>query len=79
MKTLVDENNRDGAPLSNEKIQHAVSIVTEETEGEIERNINEFTMNTSFQSPVQNKDISTINDFGYNDSDNQVGKISDPK
>ena len=39
-KTLVDDNNRNGAPLSNEKIQRAVSIVMEETEAEIERNIN---------------------------------------
>ena len=36
-------------------------------------------MDTLFQSPVQNKDISTINDSGYNDSDDQVGKISDSK
>ena len=34
-------------------------------------------MDTSFQSPVQNKYISTINNSGYNESDNQVDKISD--
>ena len=36
-------------------------------------------MGTSFQSPVQKKNISTINDSGSNELDNQVGKISDPK
>ena len=33
-------------------------------------------MDTSFQSPVQKKDISTIKYSGYNESDNQVDKIS---
>ena len=37
----------------------------EETEAELERNINEITMDTSFQYPVQKKDISKINDYGY--------------
>ena len=36
LKTLVDENNRNGAPFSNEKIQQAVRIVTKETEAELE-------------------------------------------
>ena len=36
-------------------------------------------MDTSFQSLVQKKDISTINDSGYNAPDNQLGKISDSK
>ena len=78
-KTLVDENNRNSAPLSNKNIQQAVSIFMEEMEVELERNINEITLDTSFQSPVQKKDISTIKDFGYNEPDNQVGKISDSK
>ena len=34
-------------------------------------------MNTSFQSPVQKKYTSTINYSGYNESNNQVDKISD--
>ena len=61
LKNLVDENNRNGAPFSNEKIQQAVSIVMEETEAELKRNINEITMDTLFQYPTQKKDISTIN------------------
>ena len=36
-------------------------------------------MDTSFQSPVQKKYISTINDSGYNESNDQVDKISDSK
>ena len=77
LKSLVDNNNRNGAPLSNEKIRQAVSIVMEETEAELKRNINEITMDTSFQSPVQNKDVSTINSSGYYESYDQVYKISD--
>ena len=34
-------------------------------------------MDTSFQSLVQNKYISTINNSGYYESDDQVDKISD--
>ena len=33
-------------------------------------------MDTSFQSPVQKKDISTINYSGYNESNDQMDKIS---
>ena len=79
MKSLVNDNNLNGEPLSNENIQQAVSIVTEETEAELECNINEITMDTSFQSPEQKKDISKINDSGYNESDDQVHNISDFK
>ena len=35
LKTLVNDNNRNGASLSNENIQQAVSIVMEETEAEL--------------------------------------------
>ena len=38
--TLIDDNNHKGKPLSNEKLQQAVSIVMEETEAEFERNMN---------------------------------------
>ena len=36
-------------------------------------------MDTSFKSPVQKKDIPTINNSGYNESDDQVDKLSDSK
>ena len=51
----------------------------EETEADIERNLNRITMDASFQSPMQKKDISIINDSGYYESENQVDKISDSK
>ena len=66
LETLVNDNNRNGALLSNEKLQQAVSKVMEETEAEFEC-LNEITMDTSFQSPIQKKDISTINDSVYNE------------
>ena len=79
METLANNNNCNGAPLFNEKLQQSVSKVIEETEAEFERNINKITMDTLFQSPVQKKDISTINDYGYNESNDHVDKISDSK
>ena len=51
----------------------------EETEAEFESNINEITCNTSFQSPIKMKGISTINYFAYYESDEQVDTISDSK
>ena len=62
LDTLVKDNNCKGKPFSNDKIRQAVGKVMEEMEAEFERNINEITCNTSFQSPIQNKDVSTIND-----------------
>ena len=55
LETLVDYNNCNGTPFSNEKIWQAVNKVMEETEAEFERNINEITMDTSFQSPIKIK------------------------
>ena len=50
----------------------------EETEAEFEC-LSKITMDTSFQSPAQKKGISTINDSGWNQSNNQIDKISDCK
>ena len=44
---------------------------------EHKRNINEITCDTSFQSLIENKDVSTINDSVYYESDDQVDTISD--
>ena len=41
--------------------------------------IGKITMDTSFQSPIRKKDISTINDSGYIESKIQVDKLSDSK
>ena len=79
METLVDDNNRNGALFSNEKLRQAAnSKVMKEIEAELECR-NEITMDTSFQYPLQKKDISTIIDSGYNYPDDQLGKISDSK
>ena len=67
LETLVDYNDRNNAPLSNEKLRHAVSKVmaeTEEEERDAERNTNNATVDTLFhQSPVTNNtqgDISNV-------------------
>ena len=49
----------------------------EETEAEFERNINEITCDTSFQSPIQKKDVSTIDYSVYYEVEEQVYTISD--
>ena len=55
LETLVDYNDHQNAPFSNEKLWQAISTVTEETEEE-ERNIildaNDVTMDTFCQYPV---------------------------
>ena len=77
LDTLVKDNNRKGKTLSNDKIQQAVGKVMEETETEFEGNINKITCDTSFQSPIQKKDVATINDSVYYESGDQVDTISD--
>ena len=77
LENLVKINNCNGEPFSNENLQQAVSDVREETDAEHERNIKEITYNTSFQSPIQKKDVSTIKDYVYYESDEQVYTISD--
>ena len=77
LNNLVNDNNCKGAPLSNENLRQAVGKVTEETEAEFERNINKITCNTSFQYPIKNKDVSTINDYVYYESYDQIETISD--
>ena len=61
MDNLIKINNPNGEPLSNENLRQSVSDAREEIDAEHERNINEITCDTSFQSPIQNKDVSTIN------------------
>ena len=78
LETPVDDNNRNDALFSNEKPQQAVSKVMEETEAEFEC-LNEITMDISFQSPIQNKEVSTINNSAYYESEDQVDTISDSK
>ena len=63
--------------MSHEKIQKAVGKVIEETEAEFERNYNEITCNNSYKSPIINKDVLTINDSVYYESDEHVDTISD--
>ena len=77
LKNLVKMNDRNSETFSNEKLRKAVSDVREETEAEHGRNINDITCDASFKSPPKKKDISTINDSVYYESDEQVDTISD--
>ena len=56
LETLLDYNDHNNAPLSNEKLQQSVSKFMEETEEEecdTECNVNNVTMDTFYnQSPI---------------------------
>ena len=62
LDTLTENKDRHGQRLSGKKLIESVRRVMDEEEEEIERNINNITCDTSFQSPVtkivQKKDAS---------------------
>ena len=76
LDTLVKDNILRGKPLSNQNIQEAFSDITVETEAEFERNYKKITCKISYQSPILKKDVSTINDSVYYESDDNVDTIS---
>ena len=53
LETLINDNNRNSAPFANENIWQALNKLMEETKVEFKRNINEITIDTSFQSPIK--------------------------
>ena len=69
LKNLIKVKNNEGGPLFNEKLQHAVIYLTEEMNVKHKRNINNIKTDDLYQSPIKNKDVSTINDSVYNESD----------
>ena len=76
-ENLAKINNQNGETLSNDKLRQAVSDVREETDAEHKRDIKEITCDTSFQYPIQKKDVLTINNSVYYELDEQVDTISD--
>ena len=56
---LNEYNDRHGQQMSNKNLRDAVIRVMKEEEEEIESNINNITMDTSYQSPV------AMNAIGY--------------
>ena len=75
-KSLIKANIRSGK-LCNEKIQQAVIDSREELKLEHERNINNISFDNEYTSPMKNKDVSTINDSVYYESDEHADTISD--
>ena len=75
--TLVKDNNLRVGPLYNQNIQKSASDVIEETEAEFERNYNKIMCDTSYKSPMINKDVLTIKDLVYYESDEHVDTICD--
>ena len=60
-KSLIKANN-EGGKLCNEKIRQAVINLREELNGEYKGNINKISCDDLYQSPMNKKDVSTIND-----------------
>ena len=75
MKSLIKANN-EGGKLCNEKIRQAVIDLRAELNVEHERNINKISCNDLYQSPMKKRDVSTISDSVYNESDEHVDMIS---
>ena len=66
-----------GKPLSNKRLRQEVINVLEELDAEHLQNINNITCNDSYRSLMKKKDVSTINDFVYYESDEHLDMISD--
>ena len=75
-KTLIKTNN-EGGKLCNEKIRQAVIDLGEELNGEHEHNISNISCDDLYVSPMKNKDVLTINDSVYYESDEHADTISD--
>ena len=78
LKNLIKVNN-EGGKLCNEKLRQAVIYLGSEMSVEHKRNIKNITCDELYQSPMKKKDVSTINDSVYNDSDEHVDTISDSR
>ena len=76
LNNLIKVNN-EGGKLCNEKLRQVVIDLIVEMNLEHERNINNITCNDLYQSPIKKKDVSTINNSVYDDSDEHVHTISD--
>ena len=74
---LIKVNNHEGEPLSNDKLRRAVIDLRKETDGEHGCSINNITCNDSYQSLKKKKDVATINNSIYYESDEHVETISD--
>ena len=75
-KSLIKANIK-GGKLCNEKIQQAVIYLRSELNLEYKRNINNISCDNEYQSPMKKKDVSTINDSVYYESDEHADTISD--
>ena len=76
LKFLIKVNN-EGGKLCNENLRQSVIDLRAEMNIEHEYNINNITCNDLYQSTRKKKDVSTINDSVYNESDEHLDTISD--
>ena len=77
-KSLI-KANIEGGKLCNEKIQQAVIDLRAELNLEHKRNTNNISCDNEYMYPMKNKDVSTINDLVYYESDEHADTISDSR
>ena len=73
-KSLIKANIK-GGKLGNEKIQQAVIDLRSELNLEHERKINNISCDNEYTSPMKKKDVSTINESLYYESDEHADTI----
>ena len=78
MKSLIKANNK-GETLCNENIRQAAIDLRAELNVEHKHNINNISCDDLYQSPMKKKDVSTISNSVYNESDEHVDTISDSR
>ena len=77
-KSLIKVNN-EGGKLCNEKIRQAVIDLRAELNLEHECNINNISCDNEYMSPMKKKDVSTINNSVYYQSDEHADTLSDSR
>ena len=77
MTKILIKANIEGGKLCNENIRQAVIDLRAELNGEHEHDINNISCDDLYQYPTKKKDVSTINDSLYYESDEHADTISD--
>ena len=77
MRKSLTKANNEGGKLCHEKIRQAVFDLRAELNVEHKRNINNISCDDLYQSPMKKKDVSTIKNSVYDESDEHVDTISE--
>ena len=76
-KSLINSNVEIDETINNDKLNQAITDLKSKAEEGHECNINDMTQVNKYKSPGENKDVSTINNSSYCESDEHEVEISD--